>query len=61
MARILAATDGRYITNKDLREALNCSDSTAKNFLRALVKQGMLEAAGRRGGRRYKVLEPEEE
>lgn len=61
LARILAEASGAELTNKDMREALSCSDSTAKNFLRALVKQGMLEATGRRGGRRYKVLGPEEE
>jgi DNA-binding NtrC family response regulator len=61
LARILSAARGGEITNRDLRQALGCSDSTAKNFLRALVKQGILEARGRRGGRRYQVLEPEEE
>jgi DNA-binding NtrC family response regulator len=61
LARILATASGGDLSNKDLRNALGCSDSTAKNFLRALVKQGILEARGRRGGRRYNVLGPEEE
>ena len=61
LARILAAAPGGELSNQDLRDALSCSDSTAKNYLRALVKEGMLEAVGRRGGRRYIVLQPEEE
>lgn len=60
LARILAAAPGGELSNQDLRDALSCSDSTAKNYLRALVKEGMLEAVGRRGGRRYIVLQPEE-
>jgi len=61
LARLLAGAEGGELSNQDLRQALNCSDSTAKNYLHALVKQGMLEATGLKGGRRYKVLEPEEE
>jgi len=61
LARLLAAAGEGEISNKEVREALACSDSTAKNLLRALVEAGMLEARGRRGGRRYKILDPEEE
>lgn len=61
LARLLAAAGDGEISNKEVREALACSDSTAKNLLRALVEAGMLEARGRRGGRRYKILDPEEE
>jgi DNA-binding NtrC family response regulator len=55
MARLLAAAPGGELSNKDLREALEVSDSTAKNLLKALVEEGLLEPHGRRGGRRYRV------
>ena len=58
LARLLALARDHELTNQDLRNELGCSDSTAKNYLRALVKAGMLEAMGLRGGRRYKVLAP---
>jgi DNA-binding NtrC family response regulator len=58
IARILAMASDGELTNQQLREKLGCSDSTAKNYLRALVKAGILESKGRRGGRRYKVLAP---
>ena len=60
LARMLAAAKGGDLTNKSLREELGCSDSTAKNILRALSRAGVLEPYGRRGGRRYRVGEPKE-
>jgi DNA-binding NtrC family response regulator len=57
LARLLAGARGAELTNKDLREALEVSDSTAKNLLKALVEGGLLEPRGSRGGRRYQVLE----
>jgi len=60
LARMLAEAKGGDLTNKSLRERLGCSDSTAKNILRALSQAGVLEPYGRRGGRRYRVGKPKE-
>ena len=40
ISKILAEADDASLTNKDMRERLGCSDSTAKNILRALVQAG---------------------
>lgn len=61
ISRVLAAAGGDNLTNKDMREHLGCSDSTAKNVLRVMVQAGLLEPLGLRGGRHYRVLEPKEE
>ncbi len=58
LAALLAAKLGGELANKDVREHLACSDSTAKNILRVLVGNGFLEASGSRGGRRYRVKAP---
>ena len=55
LAALLARQPGQELYNRDLRESLGCSDSTAKNILRALARDGILESVGRRGGRRYVV------
>jgi len=61
LAEVLATARGGELANKDLRARLGCSDSTAKNLLRALAAAGLLEVVGERGGRRYRVTIPEEE
>ena len=61
VSKMLAAAAGHSLTNSDVRQSLGCSDSTAKNILRAMVQAGLLESVGRRGGRHYQVLEPKEE
>ena len=58
VALFLAGKCGRQISNADLRNAMGCSDSTAKNILRALCGLELVRAVGRRGGRRYLVREP---
>ena len=58
LAVFLAGHQGREIGNRDLREALACSDSTAKNILGALSRAGLVEPRGQRGGRRYAVGGP---
>ncbi|RJX35201.1 MAG: sigma-54-dependent Fis family transcriptional regulator [Desulfarculus sp.] len=58
LAALLAARQGQELANQDLRQALGCSDSTAKNILRALAAAGLVQAAGSRGGRRYRVAAP---
>ncbi len=55
LAELLAGLGDAAFTNKDIRGGLNCSDSTAKNLLRALAAAGLLEVEGRRGGRRYRL------
>ncbi len=59
VARLLAEGQGGYITNADLRKALNCSDTTAKTALNRLAVAGLVIPEGRRGGRRYQVVEME--
>jgi len=59
LARVLATR--AQVANRDLRDALGCSDSTAKNILRVLVAAGILKAVGARGGRRYELVEAREE
>jgi hypothetical protein len=58
LARVLARWQGRELANQDLRRELDCSDSTAKNILGALARDGLVLANGRRGGRRYRVGRP---
>ena len=58
LAALLARRRGRHLVNRQVREHLGCSDSTAKNLLRLLSDEGLLQAGGRRGGRRYLVLDP---
>jgi DNA-binding NtrC family response regulator len=60
LAELLLTVKNGHITNKDVRGTLNCSDSTAKNILRRLCQAGILEAIGRRGGRRYQIFPSEE-
>ena len=60
LASFLAGQCGEKVSNADLRTALDCSDSTAKNFLRSLADMGLIEPVGQRGGRRYLVCEPVE-
>jgi DNA-binding NtrC family response regulator len=55
LAALLAANLGGELANKDVREHLACSDTTAKNILRVLAEAGLLTASGNRGGRRYLV------
>ncbi len=59
LAAFLAAHQEREVANQDLRQALECSDSTAKNLLAALAQAGLVVASGSRGGRRYRVGRPE--
>jgi DNA-binding NtrC family response regulator len=56
VAALLSASAGAEVSNRDLRTRLGCSDSTAKNILKALAEAGLLTASGDRGGRRYKVV-----
>ncbi|MEW5914602.1 MAG: sigma 54-interacting transcriptional regulator [Thermodesulfobacteriota bacterium] len=58
LAALLAGRQGQELANQDLRQALDCSDTTAKNLLRALAAAGLLQATGSRGGRRYRVAAP---
>ncbi|ADK84580.1 putative sigma54 specific transcriptional regulator [Desulfarculus baarsii DSM 2075] len=55
LATLLHARRGDFLFNKDLREALDVSDSTAKGLLRELAEAGLVQASGQRGGRRYLV------
>jgi DNA-binding NtrC family response regulator len=55
VAALLAASAGAEISNRDVRTRLGCSDSTAKNILKALAEAGLVQGAGDRGGRRYMV------
>jgi transcriptional regulator with GAF, ATPase, and Fis domain len=55
IARFLAEHTGQEVSNADLRAALGCSDSTAKNLFRALSQAGLVTARGIKGGRRYQV------
>jgi DNA-binding NtrC family response regulator len=55
LASFLAAHRGQTVSNADLRNALSCSDSTAKNLFKALSRAGLVEAKGHKGGRRYMV------
>lgn len=57
LARLLAQYNGRAVYNRDLREEMGVSDSTAKNILRALADAGIVEIHGKRGGRSYLVCE----
>ena len=61
VAQALAGLGGGEISNQDLRRALDCSDSTAGNILRALSKAGILEKKGQRGGRRYRLVSHKED
>ena len=42
-----------YIDNSEIQKILNVSDSTARRFLNKLVKNGILEAFGKKKGRKY--------
>ena len=55
LARYLAQNRGKTLSNKDIRDLLGCSDSTAKNYLNTLSRAGIVRRIGERGGRRYKV------
>jgi len=55
LARLLAQRQGGYLANADLRQALDCSDSTAKTLLGRLAEAGLVAPEGSRGGRRYRV------
>ena len=55
LAKLLAKSSGQEVYNRDLREELGVSDSTAKNTLRALAEAGLVEVRGKRGGRSYLV------
>ena len=57
LAAFLAGQCGQTISNADLRSALGCSESTAKNLFRTLRGMGLVEALGERGGRRYMVAD----
>lgn len=61
LAELLARAPEEGLANKDVRASLDCSDSTAKNLLGALVRAGLLSAQGRRGGRRYLVCAEKED
>ncbi len=61
VAEFLAGLGQNEISNQDLRRALDCSDSTAGNILRALSQAGILEKKGQRGGRRYRLVPGKEE
>ncbi len=55
LAKLLAQSSGEEVYNRNLREELGVSDSTAKNMLRALAEAGLVEVQGKRGGRSYLV------
>ncbi len=61
VAALLRERGREEISNQDLRRALDCSDSTAGNILRALTEAGILEKRGQRGGRRYRLVPGKEE
>ncbi|MFZ5587604.1 MAG: sigma 54-interacting transcriptional regulator [Thermodesulfobacteriota bacterium] len=61
LAGLLAERRGRELANRDVRDLVGCSDSTAKNLLRTLVEAGLVAVVGDRGGRRYRVRDLEEE
>lgn len=61
LAELLADRQEGELANRDVREALGCSDGTAKNLLKTLADAGLLEIVGDRGGRRYRVPPPKEE
>ncbi len=60
LAELLAGRPEGELANRDVREALGCSDGTAKNLLKTLAEAGLLEIVGDRGGRRYRVPPPRE-
>ena len=43
-----------YIDNSKVQKILNVSDSTARRFLNKLVKGEILEAVGKKKGRKYR-------
>ena len=57
ICRVLQEKGSDPFSNQDLRKELNCSDTTAKNILRALADAGIVEVTGKQGGRRYHLLE----
>lgn len=57
LAKLLAQCSGQAVYNRDLREEMGVSDSTAKNILGALARAGLVEVHGKRGGRSYLVCE----
>ncbi|MFH1058063.1 MAG: sigma 54-interacting transcriptional regulator [Pseudomonadota bacterium] len=61
LAGLLAQRQGQELANKDVRELVGCSDSTAKNLLKTLAETGLVAVVGDRGGRRYLVRALEEE
>ena len=56
LARCLTQSGGNWFANRDLRDALDCSESSVKKFLSALVRAGVLVSQGDKKGRRYRLV-----